>query len=826
MKTKYWFVPVLVAVLLVSSAAMVIANTNKDARLFESPNNLIDRNTKDIIGVYKRVIADSADQDKIELLRSMGCLLKHRLKDSASFECPGDISELDVREAGVFHILDLEADQQIGVDLVWAEGIDGNGINVVILDSGIDSSHIELSDSIRGQKDFVNNDDIAEDDNGHGTHVAGIITANGVYEISSNYATGVSPGAGIYMLKVCNAAGSCYEDDMIAAMEYAVNNIHDARIMSISIGGGNFGNHCDYDPLASKVNWVDDNGFTVVVSAGNDGSGVSSPACASKAIAVGVIDESNVVPYWSNTGSALDIVAPGVDILSTYSCLAAGDCSSYWYAHMSGTSMTAPHVAGVVALLVEANPSITQNDINDALYTTANPAAGCEKCRFVWRGKCYMSYVTSCTSSDQGAGVVDAYGAYQYVMSLTTPGCTLDSECDDGIYCNGAETCNAGTCQSSPPLDCSGLDNQCNQGVCDEASDSCVVQPANEGIVCDDGFYCNVGETCQSGVCSGGSPRDCSGGDSCTTGSCDENTDSCITIPVADGTLCDDNLFCTIDDECISGSCDGITRDCSDGIGCTLDSCSETGDVCVNTPDNSFCDNDLFCDGAETCDSMLGCQPGFLVVCDDSNECTTDGCNEGIDSCDYLAVPDNTPCIGGICCSGSPDTPMCSVDADCNDGDSCTLDICNNPGTCSASCSYSDVTACVDSDGCCPAGCDYTTDSDCSAATSTMHVGDITFDADIWSWGSWGSWCRVTASVPILDDSDISISGANVQGTWSGAYARSVSGSTNTGGEVIFTSGFVRNCGTFVFTVNDVIKSDWFYNVSKNLETSDSITLP
>jgi subtilisin family serine protease len=329
------------------------------------------------------------------------------LKDATSLDCPEDVvSQLNVREVRVFHILDLNADKQIGADKVWANGIDGSGVKVAILDTGIDTDHPELKDSYLGGYDYVNNDAIPEDDHGHGTHVSGIITANGM---DAN-AKGVAPGTGIYMYKVCDANGSCYEDDMIAAMEAAVQT--DAKVMSISIGGGSYTTeNCDSDALANKTNWVVDHGLTVVVAAGNDGKGVSSPGCASKAIAVGAIDSNNNVQYWSGRGPALDIVAPGYQI---YSTLIGG------YGTMSGTSMATPHVAGVVALLLNANSDLTTDEIKTAIYNTANPVNKCYKCALWLGSSCYGQAEVTCTHDITGAGVVDAYKAYLYVLPSTT----------------------------------------------------------------------------------------------------------------------------------------------------------------------------------------------------------------------------------------------------------------------------------------------------------------------------------------------------------------------------------------------------------------------
>lgn len=416
MKASYLLCLAVAAVLVISNAA----SAEGEVKVINGESNIGKAKDAQAWGVLKRVITDDADEDSLKMMKDRGCKIRHKLKKGASLMCPSDVAvDLGLRQARLFHVLDLEADQMIGADQVWTAGVTGSSAKVVILDTGIEASHIELNDSLLGQKDFVDNDDIAEDGDGHGTHVAGIITGNGINVIDGNYAKGVAPAAGIYMLRVCGASG-CWEDDMVAAMEYAVESL-DAKVMSISIGGGNYGSHCDSDPLAAKVNWVVDNNITVVVAAGNEGRGVSSPACASKAIAVGAVDKSGAVPWWSNRGSALDIIAPGVDILSTYSCLAAGDCTSTWYAWMDGTSMSAPHISGVAALLLEADPSLTDSEIKVAMYSTATPASACSECtRYTGRGDCRRQQEITCTQDIIGAGIVDAYAAYQAVVTPTT----------------------------------------------------------------------------------------------------------------------------------------------------------------------------------------------------------------------------------------------------------------------------------------------------------------------------------------------------------------------------------------------------------------------
>ncbi|MFH1332216.1 MAG: S8 family serine peptidase [archaeon] len=529
--------------------------------------------------IYKRVIADKAGKDDIRFLQDHGCLIKHTLKGAASFECPEDVlPTLNVRESRVFHTMDLAADKQIGADKVWAEGIDGSGVKVAVLDTGIDIDHVELQDSYLGGYDYVNNDDNPDDDNGHGTHVAGIITANG----NDANAKGVAPSAGIYMYKVCDSAGSCYEDDMMAAMEAAVAT--DAEVMSISIGGGSFATeNCDSDQLAAKVNWVVDQGLTVVVAAGNDGRGVSTPGCASKAIAVGAVDKTNNVPYWSGRGKALDIVAPGVDIYS----IVVGS-----YGTKSGTSMATPHVSGVVALLLDTNSALTTSDIKTALYNTANPVSKCYSCRFWFGTYCYGVIEVTCTTSITGAGIVDAYEAYTTVKPTET--CSSDAECDDSISCTD-DTCANGVCDNTPndaicPADSwveTGNtswvgDTQCTEKeqkeeeyrnhYCDkildckyDVTDTRWIDTENtrnkaDGTSCDDGLYCNTGEACQSGTCTGGSARSCNDGNSCTSDTCNENSDACDYIWPS----------CSLtSDGCCGPSCSSANdADCSTAVKC------------------------------------------------------------------------------------------------------------------------------------------------------------------------------------------------------------------------------------------------------------------
>jgi subtilisin family serine protease len=440
MKAKtYQIVPILLTLFLIFSVTLVMASSNKQIKIFKPSKSLIGEHQTTIGFSPDRVIAPTTSTIDRLIFKLKGCTILHNLNDATALKCPKGVSIANSRPDRIFHSHDLEADVQINADDVWAIGYDGSGVKMAILDTGVDDSHIELSDSVVAKRNFVRGP--GSDKHGHGTHVSGIVTANGVYQIQGNYATGVAPGADIIVGKVCGFSG-CPESSIMAGIEWAV--AQDADVLTLSLGGGNFGGHCDSDPLAAKLNWAVSQGLIVTVSSGNDGAGVSSPACASGAIAVGATDKSDVRPGWSNFGSALDIVAPGVNILSTYSCDAAGDCGSYWYAWMSGTSMSAPHVAGTAALILQKNPSYTVDDVKNALYNSA------------------VDFGDAGYDVYYGHGRVDALGAVNYnAISPTTTTTTSTTTSTTATTSTSTTTSTTTTLGSEPERG----KKKCNDGI-------------------------------------------------------------------------------------------------------------------------------------------------------------------------------------------------------------------------------------------------------------------------------------------------------------------------------------------------------------------------
>ena len=244
-------------------------------------------------------------------------------------------------------------------------------------------------------------------------------------------------------------------------------------------------------------------------------------------------------------------------------------------------------------------------------------------------------------------------------------GCQNDpmhSACQDALYCNGQEICSA----SSGCL--AGLPPNCNDGVictndnCNEQTDSCDHDPYN--FICDDGVWCNGMEKCDAiGGCGPADPPDCNDDLDCTADSCNEAADRCDNIP--NNAVCDDQQWCNGAEYCDTevGCSEGAPPNCNDTVGCTADSCNEQLDICIHTPNNYACDDGQWCNGDEYCDQASDCQPGTPVSCADTVGCTVDVCNEQADEC--RNIPDNTACDDDLWCNGAE---SCHQLAGCLDG--------------------------------------------------------------------------------------------------------------------------------------------------------------
>lgn len=303
----------------------------------------------------------------------------------------------------VHALLDVSV-PHIRVPQVWASGFTGRGVKIAILDTGLDPDHPDFRGRIVNGADFSGEG--ARDRNGHGTHVAGIAAGAG-----SRY-RGVAPSAGILVGKVLHNDGSGMMSDVIAGLEWAVEQ--GAQVINLSLGSSG---PCDgSDALSETCDLVVAQGIVVCVAAGNDGpwpSTIGSPGCARQVITVGASTDRDGVARFSSRGPTLDgrtkpdILFPGEGIVS---CRAAnttlGTPVDDLYTSVSGTSMATPHAAGAAALLLEAEPDLSPADI---------------KARFV-----KAALDLGLDPNTQGAGRVDVYAAYQNEAApgpAPQPGC-------------------------------------------------------------------------------------------------------------------------------------------------------------------------------------------------------------------------------------------------------------------------------------------------------------------------------------------------------------------------------------------------------------------
>lgn len=237
----------------------------------------------------------------------------------------------------------------IEADVVHSAGNLGSGINVALIDTGINYNHPDLAANYKGGYDFVNDDSDPMDDNNHGSHVAGTLAA--VSDDSG--VVGVAPSANIYALKVAGSDGRGSYSDIVAALNWAASNGMD--IASLSIGGTS-----SSTTLANAVKNAYDSGVLVVAAAGNAGSSsILYPAAYEQAIAVGATDSLDKKASWSNYGAKIELVAPGVSIKSTV--------GSSGYDTYSGTSMATPHVSGVAALVWSSGLATTNAGVRTVL---------------------------------------------------------------------------------------------------------------------------------------------------------------------------------------------------------------------------------------------------------------------------------------------------------------------------------------------------------------------------------------------------------------------------------------------------------------------------
>jgi|GEM_PF-6412704 len=590
---------------------------------------------------------------------------------------------------GVLRVdLDVPADAQLAesVPLIRASqmqslGYRGQGVTVAILDTGIDTTHPDLSDDLVAQECFCSGGccpngssrqsgpGSAADSNGHGTNVAGIVSAKGV--ISS---IGVAPDAKIVAIRVLDANGhSCCSSDIVAGLDWIAANRPDVKVVNMSLGTSAFATgNCDasFPSYATAINNLRNLGVITFAAAGNDASGtlMGAPACVTNAVSVGATYDANIggvsysvcsdsttftnkVTCFSNSNATTDIFAPGAAIQS---CYLNGGIATYY-----GTSQATPHAAGCAADLLSANSGLSPAQIEAALKSSGVPVTdpknnitfpridclgalaalgGCVDLDGDGYGKpgaaqCPHGSATDC--DDAHAAVYP--GAPQICDGLndncsapgwpTVPANEVDADADGHPLCGDCNDNQATVYPGAPQL-CDGINNDCN-------APGWPAVPANESDGDGDGRRaCNDCNDANPAIYPG-APQLCDGINN------DCNTPSWPALTGTNEADDDGDGFSECQGDCLDSTstaypgapqiCDGFNNNCSAPGWPSLAGTNEADD---DSDGSTECQGD--CN-----DANAAVRPGAAQVCDGvNNNCSSPGwpslagTNEGDDDLD------------------------------------------------------------------------------------------------------------------------------------------------------------------------------------------------
>jgi subtilisin family serine protease len=286
----------------------------------------------------------------------------------------------------------------------WNEGYTGAGVNVAVLDTGI-ASHDELT--IAGGVSTVDYTPSWQDDNGHGTHVSGIIAAQpNIANVNGLDITGVAPDVNLFAVKVLDNTGAGNLQDILEGLDWSITNGMD--IVNLSIGTA------EYSQLFEQmINKAYNSGIIIVAASGNDGlqNSVNYPAKFTNTIGVSSVNQSLNISNFSSTGNEVEFSAPGENIISTYK---NGD-----YTIESGTSQATPHVTGMLALLKEKYPNVTNSELKTLLRSHTKDLGVTGKDPYYGYGMIYFqSQLTPVTSPYVSYSThVQTYGWMDFVSN-------------------------------------------------------------------------------------------------------------------------------------------------------------------------------------------------------------------------------------------------------------------------------------------------------------------------------------------------------------------------------------------------------------------------
>ncbi len=355
-----------------------------------------------------------------------------------------EVERSDFQSYANFHTDLKDATKLTKVVDVWKNyHFFGNGVVVAVLDTGIDSRHYSLDDmddnpntddpKVILHLSMVPNESISTikpfyDTNGHGTHVAGIIAGTGAPDYQY---IGVAPGAKLIDVKVLASSGNGEGEWILNGMQWCIDHKDEYNITIVNMSLGADENTDGTDIFSLAVDEMVMAGLTVVVAAGNSGpkkGTVGTPASSRLAITVGAtLKDAPIITTYSSKGPTADgrikpdVVAPGGGILSGDGIYAPMAGSLDYYVEKRGTSMAAPHVAGIAALLLQANPHLTPMQIKKILTDTAI--------------KCEYTDASSRPNNEEGYGLVQADAAVAEALNMESlPSLNVSITPDKDLY--------------------------------------------------------------------------------------------------------------------------------------------------------------------------------------------------------------------------------------------------------------------------------------------------------------------------------------------------------------------------------------------------------
>ena len=539
-----------------------------------------------------RVIVKLKNDDKKKELKSrLGGIKEAKgyisglINKNTAYNLINSLGADNIEMIAVDHIISLAADsvtEHVGADQVWSAGFTGKGQTVCVIDSGIDYTHPSLAGKYVGGYDFVNYDDDPMDDNGHGTYVSGIVA-------------GVAPDAKIVAVKSFDEKGNAFESDLIAGIDYCLQNkdAYDISVILMAFGGGRFDTSCfcDSNLVAEEANYAVSQGLFAVAASGNNGVDyLKAPACGSSVTSVGAVESDDDIATFTDIDPLLDLLAPGVSIESAKM---GGGLES-----RSGTSASAAVVAGAATLLLE-NEALSPLDLQYRFRSTGViiPHEGIDYPR-VDAYAALMNYSTNTPVEQQGTQCEGEWTDYNLLASDCSGGA-----CDMGggictYCCKGSELCEGQWCD----LVCTGSET------CSCSTDECMAD-CDDASDCPSCSSCPRSASCQYTVASCPSP-----GCTCdTSGSydpdasstyCDSSKNGCTSLRWNIGGAADATTCCADDvgewvQRCLnatgfpknltSGNCNSTaTACCSTNTSCV----TTNGSTCFTASNTSFLDAD------------------------------------------------------------------------------------------------------------------------------------------------------------------------------------------------------------------------------------------